>query len=65
LLSSWRNRRISSSVTDGLSEFFIVGVHRLNAGKVKNGPDQHGSVAIREDEPITVRPDRDPADQSA
>src|SRR4029453_46878 len=41
-----------------LSEFFIIGVHRLDAGEVKNGPDQHGSVTIGKDEPITVRPDR-------
>src|SRR5437868_4860392 len=34
----------------GLSEIFIVGVHRLDAGEVKNRPEQHGSVAIREDE---------------
>src|SRR5207302_11069616 len=40
-----------------LSEIFIVGVHRLDAGEVKNGPEQHGSVAIREDEPIAVGPD--------
>src|SRR5207248_8530797 len=29
-----------------LSEIFIVGVHRLDAGEVKNRPEQHGSVAI-------------------
>src|SRR4029077_8529115 len=42
----------------GLSETFIVGVHRLDGGEVKNGPKQHGSVAVREDEPVTVGPDR-------
>src|SRR6476660_10626110 len=29
-----------------LSEIFIVGVYRLDAGEVKDGPEQHGSVAI-------------------
>ena len=42
----------------GLPEIFIVGVHRLDAGEVKDGPEQHRSVAIREDEPVAVRPDR-------
>src|SRR5215475_5625830 len=42
----------------GLSEIFIIGVHRLDAGQVKDGPEQHGSVAIREDEPVAVWPDR-------
>ena len=41
-----------------LSEIFVFGVHRLDAGEVKDGPEQHGGVAIREDEPVAVGPDR-------
>src|SRR4030095_11873351 len=41
-----------------MSDVFIGGVHRLDAGKVKSRPEQHGSVAIRKDESVAVRPDR-------
>jgi hypothetical protein len=30
----------------GLSEIFIVGVHRLDAGEVKDGPEQHGGMTV-------------------
>ena len=47
---------MSSSVTDG-APALVLGVHRLSAGEMGHGPEQHRGVTIREYEPVAVRPD--------
>src|SRR5258708_11205801 len=41
-----------------VSHLLVVRIHRSHARQVKDGPEQHGSVSIRENESITVRPNR-------
>src|SRR4029077_11157171 len=41
-----------------LSEIFIVGVHRLHAGEMKDRPEQHGGMTVRQHKPVAVGPDR-------
>ena len=52
-----RNRRVAES--------FVIGIHRLCAGEMEHGPEQHRGVAVREHEPIAVGPDRVLRDRSA
>jgi len=40
-----------------LPEPLVVGVHRLDAGQVQHGVEQHRRVAGRQHEPVAVRPD--------
>ena len=41
-----------------LPELLVIGVHRLRAGQVQHGPQQHRGVAVREHEAVAVGPDR-------
>src|SRR4029077_3315718 len=41
-----------------MTEAFVVSIDRLCAGEMEYRPKQHGSVAIRQNETIAVRPDR-------
>src|SRR5215469_4322540 len=45
-----RNRRFSQR--------FIAGIDSLDRGEMERGPEQHGGMAIRQYETITVGPDR-------
>ena len=58
LLSSWRNRLMSSSDTIGVAERLVVLADRLHAGEVQHRIEQHRSVPGREHEAVAVRPDR-------
>ena len=58
LLSSWRNRLMSSSVTDCVAERLVLGIDRLHAGQMQHGVEQHRGVADRQHEAIAIRPDR-------
>jgi hypothetical protein len=40
------------------SKLLIFGVHRLDAGDVGDGPEEHGGVAIGKHKPVAVGPDR-------
>src|SRR5215813_6748275 len=40
-----------------LTESFVISVHRLGAGEVEHGPEQHRGVTVREHEPIAVGPE--------
>ena len=41
----------------GLSQPFVIGIHRLRSRQMEHGPEQHRGVAVGEDEPITIGPD--------
>lgn len=41
----------------GLAQLLIVGVHRLNAGQMQDGPEQHGRMTVGQHETVTVGPD--------
>ena len=49
---------MSSSVTDGLPERLVLGVHRLGAGQVQHRPEQHRGMAVRQHEAVAIGPDR-------
>src|SRR5262245_32166577 len=55
---SWRKRRISSSVTDGCPSRSLGGIDGLGPRQVKNRPEQHGCVPVRQHEAIAIGPDR-------
>src|SRR5437867_7727980 len=64
LRMSWGFAVELAEVTDILeghrrvTESFVLGIDRLGAGKMEHGPEQHRGVAVRENEPIAVGPDR-------
>ena len=41
----------------GLSQSFVVGIHRLCLREVEHRPEQHRGVTVREHEPIAIGPD--------
>jgi hypothetical protein len=55
LLSSWRKRLMSSSVTD--SSQLLVLFDRLDAGQMQHRVEQHRGVADGQHEAVAVRPD--------
>src|SRR5262249_34211415 len=42
----------------GVPQPFVVSVHGSRAGKMECRPDEHGSMAVRENEAIQIVPDR-------
>src|ERR1700722_6555195 len=41
-----------------LPDGFVIGIHRLDAGQVKNRPEQHRGMAIGKHKPVAVWPNR-------
>src|SRR5262249_57167161 len=39
-----------------LANRFVLGIHRLDAGEMKGAPQEHGGMAVRQDEAIAIRP---------
>lgn len=40
-----------------LAQVFILGIHGLGPGQMKNGPEEHGGVTVGQDKPVAVGPD--------
>ena len=38
-----------------MAQDFVIGIHRLAAGEMEHGPEQHGSVAIGQHKPRGIR----------
>ena len=40
-----------------LSEYLVVGIHRLGFRQVEDGPEQHRGMAVRQHKPVAIGPD--------